>query len=88
MLGILIAIAISWLLLYLIEKKNILALGHLLIAKRLKQFSIVFLITKVLCVLFQYLESYLKLSTWILNKNLTNEIALKSFWWDLKSLLA
>jgi hypothetical protein len=80
MLGILIAIAISWLLLYLIEKKNILALGQLLITKRLKQFSIVFLITKVLCVLFQYFESYLKLSAWILNKNLTNEIALKSFW--------
>lgn len=87
MIGILIAIAISWLLLYVIEKKNILALGFLPIAKRLKQFSIGFLITGILCVLVQYLEAYLKSSVWILNKNTTGEIILKSFWWDVKSVL-
>jgi membrane protease YdiL (CAAX protease family) len=87
MIGILIAIAISWLLLYLIEKKNILALRLLPKTKRLKQFSTGFLITAMLCVLVQYLESYLKSSTWILNENLTSGIALKSFWWDFKSVL-
>jgi len=87
MIGILVAIAISWLLLYLIEKKNILALGFLPIGKRLKQFLIGFLITGILCVLVQYLESYLKSSTWILNKDITSRIILKSFWWDFKSVL-
>jgi membrane protease YdiL (CAAX protease family) len=87
MIGILVAIAISWLLLYLIEKKNILALGFLPISKRLKQFLIGFLITGILCVLVQYLESYLKSSTWILNKDITSEIIIKSFWWDFKSVL-
>ena len=86
MLGILIAIAISWLLLYLIEKKNILALGFLPIVKRLKQFFIGFLITGILCILVQYLESYLKSSTWILNRNITSGIILKSFYWDFKSV--
>jgi hypothetical protein len=87
MIGILVAIAISWLLLYLIEKKNILALGFFPIGKRLKQFLIGFLITGILCVLVQYLESYLKSSTWILNKDITSRIILKSFWWDFKSVL-
>lgn len=87
MIGILIAIAVSWLLLYLIEKKNILALGFLPIGKRLKQFLIGFLITGILCVLVQYLESYLKSSTWILNKIITSGIIIKSFWWDFKSVL-
>lgn len=87
MIGILVAIAISCLLLYLIEKKNILALGFLSIAKRLKQFLIGFLITATLCVLVQYLEAYLKSSTWVLNENITGEIILKSFWWDIKSVL-
>ena len=87
MIGILVAIAISWLLLYLIEKKNILALGFLPVGKRLKQFLIGFLITGILCVLVQYLESYLKSSTWILNNNITSGIILKSFWWDFKSVL-
>ncbi len=68
-------------------KRNILALGFLPIAKRLKQFLIGFLITGILCILTQFLESYLKLSTWILNENITGEIILISFWWDVKSVL-
>ncbi|QED38022.1 CPBP family intramembrane metalloprotease [Antarcticibacterium arcticum] len=87
MIGIFVALAISWLLLYLIEKKNIFALGFLPLGKKLKQFLIGFLITGILCILAQYLESYLKSSTWILNKNITSEIILKSFWWDFKSVL-
>jgi membrane protease YdiL (CAAX protease family) len=87
MIGILVAIAISWLLLYLIERQNILALGFLPIGKRLKQFLIGFLITGILCVLVQHLESYLKSSTWILNNDITSGIIIKSFWWDFKSVL-
>ena len=87
MIGIFVAIAISWLLLHLIEKKNILALGFLPITKRLKQFVIGFLITGILCILDQFLESYLKSSTWVLNENFTGGILLKSFWWDFKSVL-
>tara|TARA_R100000935_G_C2795470_1_gene147953 strand:- start:266 stop:970 length:705 start_codon:yes stop_codon:yes gene_type:complete len=87
MIGILVALAISWLLLFLIEKKNILALGFLPIVKRLKQFLIGFLITGILCVLVQYLESYLKSSTWVLNKEISSGIILKSFFWDFKSVL-
>ena len=79
MIGILVTIAVSWLLLYIIEKENILALGFLPIPKRLKQFSIGILITGILCVLVQYLEAYLKSSTWILNEKITNGIILKSF---------
>ena len=87
MIGILVALAISWLILFLSEKQNILALGFFPIVKRLKQFLIGFLITGILCVLVQYLESYLKSSTWVLNENITNKIILKSFWWDFKSVL-
>jgi membrane protease YdiL (CAAX protease family) len=87
MIGILVAITISWLLLYSIEKKNILALGFLPMVKRLKQFLIGFLVTGILCVLVQYLESYHKSSIWVLNDNIIGEIILKSFWWDFKSVL-
>lgn len=87
MIGILVALAISWLLLFLIEKENILALGFLPIGKRLKQFVLGFLITGILCVLAQYLEAYLKSSTWVLNKDISSGIILKSFWWDFKSVL-
>lgn len=87
MIGILLAIAISWLLLYLIEKQHISVLGFLPIRKRLNQFLVGFLITGLLCALVQYLESYLKSSIWVLNTNITSGIILKSFWWDVKSVL-
>lgn len=86
MIGILVGIVVSWLLLYLIEKRSILALGFLPITKRLKQFFIGFLITGILCVLVQYLEIYLKYSTWILNEDISSKIIIKSFWWDFKSI--
>jgi membrane protease YdiL (CAAX protease family) len=87
MFGIIAIIAISWLLLYVIEKESILALGLLPIIKRLKQFIIGFLITGILCVLVQFLDAYLKSSSWILNQGINSEIILTSFWWDFKSVL-
>lgn len=87
MIGILVAIGISWLLLYVVAKKNILALGLLPIQKRIKQFLTGFLVTGTLCVLVQYFEGYLQASTWVLNKSITNGMLLKSFWWDFKSVL-
>ncbi|MDF0705788.1 CPBP family intramembrane glutamic endopeptidase [Flagellimonas okinawensis] len=87
MIGVLVLIAISWLLLYLLEKKTILALGFFPVAKRLKQFLIGFLVTAVLCVLVQLLEAYLKSSTWVLNQNISAAAILHSFWWDVKSVL-
>lgn len=87
MSGILILLIFSWLLLFFIEKKSILALGLLPIVKRLKQFFIGFLITAVLCVLVQFFEAWLKSATWVLNTKVTSGIILKSFWWDVKSVL-
>lgn len=87
MIGILIELAISWLLLHFLEKKSILALGFQPVAKRLKQFFIGFLITAVLCILVQLLEAYLQSSRWIINENITSGVILESFWWDVKSVL-
>ena len=87
MIGILVAIAVSWLLLFLIEKKNILALELQPVVRSVKQLLIGFIITGILCVLVQYLEAYLKSSVWTLNENITGRIILKSFWWDVKSVL-
>jgi membrane protease YdiL (CAAX protease family) len=87
MIGILVAIAISWALLFLIEKKSLLALGFLPIIKKLSQFLVGLIITAILCVLVQYFESYLKSSEWILNENISGIIVLESFFWDVKSVL-
>lgn len=87
MVGILVILIISWIALHLIEKKNLLPLGVLPIAKRLKQFLIGFLITAILCVGVQYFEAFLKSSTWVLNESITSSSVLKAFWWDARSVL-
>lgn len=87
MLGIVVILAVSWLLLYFIEKKSLLALGFLPVAKRLKQFLIGFAFTGALCFLVQYLESFLKSSTWVLNENISSAQILNALWWDVKSVL-
>lgn len=86
MVGIIIALIISWIILYVSEKKSLLALGFLPIWLRLKQFFVGFLITAILCFLVQYLEVYLKGATWAINKEITSNIIFQSFWWDVKSV--
>lgn len=87
MLGILVALAISWLLLFLIEKKDLRSLGILPVAKRLKQFSVGFLITALICGMVQYFQSILASSNWVFNEGVSSQIILNAFWWDLKSVL-
>jgi hypothetical protein len=64
MLGIIVAVIISWILLYLIERKNILSLGLRPTPKRLRQFLAGFTVTAILCLSVQYLDSFLRLSDW------------------------
>lgn len=87
MVGIIVALALSWLLLFLIEKKNILALGFTPVGKRLKQFSIGFTITAILCAIVQYSQSLMESATWVLNEKASGQMIVRSFWWDFKSVL-
>ena len=87
MIGILIAFAISWLLLFLLEKKSLLALGVFPLFKRLQQFLSGFLLTAILCFAVQGLEAVLKPSVWKLNDQLSFAGFLKMGYWDFKSVL-
>lgn len=87
MIGILVELIISWILLYLIERKNILSLGFLPITKRLKQLAIGFLITAILCIGVESLEMLWRSSSLHLNENSNAALILNMFWWDFKSVL-
>jgi len=87
MLGILVALILSWILLYLFERKNILSLGFLPILKRLRQFVLGFLIIAVLCLGVQTLEMLLRSSKWYVNENNNASLILNMFRWDFISVL-
>jgi uncharacterized protein len=87
MIGILVELIISWILLYLIERKTILALGFVPISKRLKQLVTGFLIAAILCIGVESLEMLLRSSSLQLNENSSAALILNMFWWDFKSVL-
>lgn len=87
MIGILVALAISWILLYLTERESILALGLIPIPKRLQQFGLGFLVTALLCLSVQFLETILKSSEWSINEKINGNLILNMFYWDLRSVI-
>lgn len=88
MAGILIALAISWILLYLFDNKSLLALGILPVTQRLKQFVIGFAFTLIICFCVKLLESTLESSSWLFNENISVNQFLKMSYWDFKSVLS
>lgn len=56
MIGILVILAISWLLLYLLIRKNLMVLGFEPMGKRVLQLSTGVLLAGVLCALTQIIE--------------------------------
>lgn len=87
MIGILVALTVSWILLYFIEKESIIALGFLPISHRIQQFGIGFLITAALCFSVQFMELKMKSAEWTLNSNTDFNSIWNMFFWDLKSVV-
>lgn len=86
MAGILVGLLLSWLILYVIEKEHLHALGFIPILKRTKQFLHGFLISALLCVGVQYVEALLESSSWTYNYGITVIQVLQAFYWDFKSV--
>ena len=64
MLGLLVIIIISWVLLYLIEKKNLNVLGIFPNKNRIAQLIIGFLIMSFICLAMIYVETQIKSISW------------------------
>jgi hypothetical protein len=73
-------------LLFLVEKRSLLALGFTPLGLRLKQFGLGFLVSALICVLVTLALSALNSETWGLNDQFTLKLLLDSVWYDLKSV--
>ncbi|MDX1544501.1 MAG: CPBP family intramembrane glutamic endopeptidase [Christiangramia sp.] len=87
MIGILVGLVLSWVLLYLFEKRSLLALGALPPVKRSIQFLTGFLVTGILCSGVEYLELLAGNGQWKINNAASSGLILNMFWWDFKSVL-
>lgn len=86
MLGILIILLASWLMLFLFEKKSLLALCFTPVTKRLKQFGLGFLVSAVICTMVTLVLAVLRSETWLLSDQFSFTLLLDSVWYDLKSV--
>ena len=87
MAGNIVGLLLSWAVLWLAQRKSILALGFTPVAKRIFQFAIAFLFSALLCASLQLFESFLNHSRWLLNSRITFSQIVESLRWNFNSVL-
>lgn len=87
MLGILVQLAISWLIIWLFEKGNLSFLGFYPTKRKLIDFLLFFIITAFCCSIGFFLRMYFGKEEWKFNDSLTAIKALDAIWWNIKSVL-
>lgn len=87
MIGIIVQLALSWLIIWFIEKKDLGVLGFYPTKKRLSDFTIFFLITAACCSSDFIMRMLFAEQRWELNPKLTFKLLLEGIWWNIKSVM-
>ena len=87
MIGILVQLAISWLIIWLVEKGNLAVLGFYPTKKRLIGFAVFFFITAVCCALEFIMRISFAKEQWQLNPAFSVNLVAEGLWWNIKSVL-
>lgn len=87
MLGIIVQLAISWLLVRLIEKSNLKVLGFFPSKRRLLDFAIFFFITAACCSSDFFIRMLFAKQEWKLNPAISANLLFTGIWWNIKSVL-
>jgi uncharacterized protein len=87
MVGILVQLAISWLVIWFYEKGNLSFLGFYPTKRRLLDFLLFFFLTAFCCSTGFLLRMILGGEVWVLNANVNFSMILEGIWWNIKSVL-
>lgn len=86
MIGILVQLLVSWLLIRLVEKKNLSVLGFAPTKERVVDFIIFFMVTAAICSSDFFLKMLIANQRWQLNPNLNWKLIAEGVWWNIKSV--
>src|SRR5262245_45401741 len=86
MIGIIVQLTLSWLLVWLFEKKDLGVLGLYPTRHRLQNFSLFFLVTAVLAASGYFMRMYFG-ERWVLNPEFTWRLLAAGLWYNIKSVL-
>jgi uncharacterized protein len=87
MLGIIVQLAISWLLIWFFEKKNLSVLGFRPGKERLSGFFLFFFISAIICTAEFLMKMHFGRQQWHLNPDLSFKLIAEGIWWNIKSVL-
>jgi len=87
MIGILVQLALSWLIIWIFEKGNLSVLGLRPTKRRIFDFFLFLVITAVCCASGFFLRMYLAKEQWELNPGLNFKLILDGIWWNVKSVM-
>ncbi len=87
MIGIIVQLALSWLIIWFFKKGNLSVLGFFPTKRRLLDFGIFFLITALCCSSDFFMRMWFAGQQWKLNPHLSSELILTGIWWNIKSVL-
>lgn len=87
MLGIIVQLALSWLLIWLFEKKDLGVLGLWPTGKRIADFGLFFIVTALCAASACLIRIYVVKETWALNPAFNLNLLLNGLWYNIKSVL-
>lgn len=87
MVGIIVQLAISWLLIWLFERGNLKPLGFMPSKKRILEFTFFFIVAAIFSSSEFFMRMYFADQRWQLNPGLTSNLILSGTWWNIKSVL-
>ena len=87
MIGIIVQLALSWLIVWLFEKGDLRFLGFYPSKKRLQDFVLFFTVTAICCAAGFFLKMGIAKQQWVINPELNVPLILKGIWFNIKSVL-
>ncbi len=87
LVGIGVELAISWLLLWLVERRSLSALGLLPTKRRTVAFAAFFFLTALCCATQFFMRMLFAREQWQLNPGISSTLVIQGTWWNLMSVL-
>jgi uncharacterized protein len=87
MAGIIVQLAISWIIIWFVERRSLAVLGFSPTKRRLLDFLAFFLLTAIFCASGFLMKMYFGKQEWRLNPDLSPEVVWAGLSWNIKSVL-
>lgn len=87
MIGIIVQLALSWVLVWLLKRNDLRVLGLRPTGNRMRDFLFFFIVTAICCASGYFFQIFFAARDWQLNPGISASLILNGLWWNVKSVL-